>query len=131
MFNTNNPFFAFIVEIFQRLGQKSPKLFVVIQWVSGVLTALTGLPAVISAIASAAGYDLPAAFTATENKTMAVCGLLITFVAALPVKSDTVASDQTGQPLKAINEKKLPFTAQAERKEAAGQNHPVVAIKKK
>lgn len=130
MFNTSNPLFAFLVEIVQRLGQKSPKLFVIIQWISGVLTAITGIPAVIDWICQAGDWTLPAIFITFENKTVAICSLLITFVAALPVKPAIVARDQTGQPLKAINEQKLPFTAMSERRDAAKENHPTVAIRK-
>lgn len=113
-----------------RLGQKSPKFFVVLQWIFGLITALTGLPAIISYVAGLLGYTLPAAFTTPEGKIIALCGAIVTFVTALPVQNAAVAKDQTGQTLKQTNAKTEPFTAKAEQKEAAGVNHPIVALKK-
>lgn len=130
MLNANNPFLSWLIEMVKRLGQKSPQFFVVLQWIFGIITAITGLPAVISLITTTLGYTLPDVFTQFENKTVALCGLVVTFVSALPVQNTSVAKDQTGQVLKQTDTKKLPFTAKAEAKEAQSVNHPIVALKK-
>lgn len=124
MINPSNTFVAFLIEIVMRMGKKSPKLFVYIQWASGLITAITGIPAFLEGI----GVSVTGVFADVENKTIAIASLVGFFISLLPVKGDTAVVNQSGEPLKTIDQAKLPFTAKAENKEAAQANHPVVAV---
>lgn len=130
--NTNNTFIAFVVEIVQRIGMKSPKVFVILQWVGSTLTALTGLPWLLDKLFDFYGYIPPTVFTTMENKTAALCGIIATFVAALPVKGDTVAVGSNGGTrvaLKVTDPAKLPFTQKEDEK--TNNQQPVIAIQTK
>jgi hypothetical protein len=122
--NANNPFVAFFIEIIQRLGQKSPKLFVILQWIAGATTAITGIPSFLEGI----GVALPALLVDVENKTVAIASLVGLFISLLPVKPGTVAVNPEGEAVNMTNQKSLPFTAQAENKAAAEENHPTVPL---
>lgn len=124
MLSPNNPLVAFIGEIFSRLKQKSPLFFIIWQWISGAVVAVTGIPEVLTAT----GVHLTGVFLQVENTAVTVAAGLVLFFSALPVKSDTVAVSTNGQPLKSTNQSALPFTAKAENKIASVENHPVVAI---
>lgn len=112
-----NPLILFLVELFTRIGQKSPWFFVILQWVAGAVTAVTGLPAILDIVFRTLKYTPPAIFIDLENKTVALCGLVGLFFSLLPVQGKTEATSIDGQPLKSTNNKMLPFTAKEEEKQ--------------
>lgn len=110
----NNPLFAFVSELFLRLGTKSPKFFIVIQWISAILVALTGLPQFLEML----GVKLGAPWNALENKIVAVASATAFVISMLPTQNNAVSKDSTGLPLKKTDAKMLPFTAMDEIKNA-------------
>lgn len=130
---SNNAFILFLIEIWKRLTMKSPKLFIYLQWVTGLLTAITGLPTLLDKVFLILNWTPPAAFAVFENKTVALCSLVGLFFSMLPVQNDTKAKSSDGQPLKVTDNKKLPFTARAEAIDLklSDDNHPTVGINTK
>lgn len=88
----------FFKELFSRLGQKSPKFFKSIQIVAGILTVLSGVPALLDT------FHVVIPFFLTEQwvKFVAIAAAVGTFLTGLPVENPSVPSTT-----------KLPFTAKA------------------
>jgi hypothetical protein len=107
----SNPLVAFLVEIFGRISAKSPKFFVVWQWISGAVVAVSGLPALLTAL----NVTLPPALTVMESKTVGIAASVAFFMSLMPAQSPTVSTSASGTPLKQTNSAKLPFTAQSEK----------------
>lgn len=103
----NNTLIAFLSEAIQRLSTKAPKFFVVLQWVSGFVSAITGLPEALASF----GITLPPQLTVFENKIVAIASLVALVMAKLPVQHDMVSKDSSGAPLVKLDPKKLPFSA--------------------
>jgi hypothetical protein len=97
--NTKPDLWAFLVEIFTRLGSKSPKFFVWLQWVFMILAFITGLPEVLSMVE----IDAPAWLTLLSSKTVAISSLLGLIVSKMPMQGQTISSG-----------KDLPFTSKKE-----------------
>ena len=117
-----NPLVSFLAEIFGRISAKSPKFFIVWQWLSGATVAVSGLPAFLEGL----NITLPPAMTFLENKTVAIAASAALFMSLMPAQSPTVSKDASGTPLKQTNEAKLPFTSQSEAKQTdpAPENNP-------
>jgi hypothetical protein len=107
----SNPLVAFLVEIFGRLSAKSPKFFIVWQWISGAVVAVSGLPALLTAL----NVVLPPALTVLENKTVGIAASVAFFMSLMTVQNKTVSTSAAGTPLKETDASKLPFTAAAEK----------------
>lgn len=109
-----NPSISFLQEIFKRLVSKSPKFFIVWQWIFGALTAVAGIPSLIVE----AGWHLPAPFDSLLTKVVAVVSALVWFMSKLPVDTQPVVLTADGEVLKkAANAKALPFTSQDDKKQ--------------
>ena len=80
---TTNPAVSFLVELVQRIGQKSPKFFVVLSVIASIATAVTGLPALLDWW----GVHLPASLTVLENTVVAKCSLTALFISMLTAKN--------------------------------------------
>lgn len=112
MNQNQNPFIAWFVELANRFATKSPKFFKVLQFVSGAVTAIAGIPALFAIY----NIPLPEAFTFFQNKYAGAIALGMFIISLLPTQSKIVGMDEAGSPLKSTNEKALPFTAQQEEK---------------
>lgn len=109
---TNNQFLNFVAELIKRFATKSPKFFKVLQIILGAVTAVTGLPELLTWLS----IPLPAWMTYLSNSGVAWATLSAFLMALLPADTPVVAQTQDGTQLKATNEAKLPFTAKAEEK---------------
>jgi hypothetical protein len=107
-----NPFVAWFQELMQRFATKSPKFFRILQYVSGGITAIAGLPALLAAY----HIPLPDAFTFLQNKYAGLISLGFFLASLLPTQNKIIGVDEKGKPLTTTNEKDLPFTAQHEEK---------------
>ena len=112
---STNPMITFLQELFMRLSAKSPKFFKVIQFVSGLSAAVTGLPGLLQEL----NVNLPDWAEVLQNKSVAWASATSLFISMLTVKSTPVSKTEEGEILKKTDEKKLPFTANSEQKEAA------------
>lgn len=110
-----NPFIDWLRELVQRLGTKSPKFFVVINWIAGALIAVTGIPPTIEWL----GFDkfLPETWKAFSDAAVAKCALAALFISALTTKPKAVGVTDN---LDVVTERgnKLPFSQKAELKSA-------------
>jgi hypothetical protein len=93
--NTTPDVWAFLKELFQRLGQKTPAFFKVIGWISTAIAVLTGLPIVLADL----GITLPDAIQAFANKTIAIAAIVGKVISMLTVKDATNVSGPTNMPL--------------------------------
>jgi len=104
----------FFVELWQRLKTKSPTFFRVLQLVAALLTIAGYIPSVLQRWFN---VEVPGhIITMCEDISKYAAGFLV--AAALPVNSEQVAITTEGEILKKTDDKKLPFTAQKEIKEA-------------
>jgi len=99
----SNPLVAFLVEIFGRISAKSPKFFQIWQWISGAVVAVSGLPALLTAL----NVVLPPALTVLENKTVGIAASVAFFMSLMTVQTPP----QANPPAKL--QAKLPFTSKA------------------
>ena len=112
--NTPNPILAFLSEIVGRLGSKSPKFFKIIQIIAAIATLVPGIPAFLDYL----GITLPDFLIAIENKTIAIAGLVATFISGLAVdtkhlEAHALSKNVSGENEKTVQvqiEEKLPFT---------------------
>jgi hypothetical protein len=107
-----NPLLSFLQEIFTRLKSKSPKFFVVWQWIFGTLTAIVGLPEFLQMFS----IHLPQVFTPYLAHAITGASGLLFFMSKMPVETKTLAITSDGAVIKKTDENKLPFTSQAEKK---------------
>lgn len=105
-----NPLIAFLSELLQRLFAKSPLFFEIWQWISGAAAAVTGIPAIFTAL----GINLPSPFNMFESKAVAIASAVVLFMAMLPTATPTVSVTSDGKVLKSTDAAKLPFTANNE-----------------
>lgn len=116
----NNPFVLWLRESLQRLFKKSPRFFQVWQWVTGFVTALTGLPELITAI----GVKLPAAALAFENKAVALISMGMFFMSLFPTQPTLNSISPQGVPNMQLNPRTMPFTLKADLKQAVKEGKP-------
>lgn len=116
----NNPFVLWLRESLQRLFKKSPRFFQVWQWVTGFVTALTGLPELITAI----GIKLPAAALAFENKAVALISMGMFFMSLFPTQPTLNSISPQGVPNMQLNPRTMPFTLKADLKQAVKEGKP-------
>jgi len=102
-----NSFLAFLSELVSRLQGKTPKFFVVWQWISAIVAGLTGVPEFLREL----NIVLPAPFSFFENKIVAIASVVAFMMAKLPVQNPVVNRDATGAPLTKTDPQKTPFTA--------------------
>lgn len=100
---------AFIKEIFTRLGSKSPRFFVIISWITGLLVFLAGIPTAIKELNEAidpnnATIVLPEVWIKAQKWIIAVNVGWAFILTKLPVQR--VADPPS--------DSKLPFTAKKE-----------------
>lgn len=95
----------FITEIFNRLRMKSPSFFRVIQWLSVVTAAITGLPALIAQFQTELGITLPDWVITFSDKAVVIAAIVAWIIAKLPVdEPNKIKLTETGvKPM-------LPFT---------------------
>jgi len=111
---TTNPLLLFLKETILRLTTKSPKYFQILQWIAGAVVLVIALPEALHYL----GIDLSEALKGTLDKIVAIATKLSLLIPFLVSQSQTTAIDEQGNLLKQTDEKKLPFTAQAEGKQA-------------
>jgi len=71
----------FLAELILRLFGKTPQFFKIVQIVSIVVAAITGLPEFLIEI----GLDLPEAFDVIANKVVAIAAIVSAFISQLTV----------------------------------------------
>lgn len=120
----NDQLINFLVETFQRLLTKSPKYFVILQWLSFTAMVITGLPELLQGW----GIVLPQFLTFLSSPTVVWIAGAILFVSKLTTQSKASGVLADGSIVKTTNEKALPFTAVAENKAAEVANIKEVEI---
>lgn len=105
---------TFLIEFFQRLLAKSPKFFFILQCFAVGLVILGYVPSMLDRWTNIIVSSHFRVFAADVSKY--AIGFFIAL--KLPVKGDTPALSERGEILKSIDKQQLPFTAQAEIKDA-------------
>jgi hypothetical protein len=105
-----NQFLNFLVELVSRLRTKKPKFFVYLQYLTGFMGAVTGLPALLIQW----GVTLPPAATVLENKFVAACSAGFFIASQLTTANPIAAVTKDGAVLKQTDAVVMPFTAQHE-----------------
>jgi hypothetical protein len=121
----NNPLIQFLTELILRLGAKSPRIFVILQWISGALAGITGIPTIIQTF----GIVLPHPFDTELTKIVAIASTVALFFSKLPVKDKIVAVTTSGQPLKKTDDCVLPFTDSEEKKSISSTTTTTTTVK--
>lgn len=110
----NNTAVNFIIEFFQRLKTKSPAFFRVLMAIAAFLTFAGMFPSLLQRWFE---VEVPGHIIAMcEDIAKYAAGFLV--ATALPVNSVDVGVNSEGEILKKTDEKKLPFTAVKELKQA-------------
>lgn len=109
-----NPLLSFLQEIFTRLKAKSPKFFVVWQWIFGVVTAVTGIPGFLAMF----HVILPSLFSVYVDQAVSIAGSVLFFMSKMPVAPPVVTLTTDNHVITRTDNNKLPFTAQTEKKQA-------------
>ncbi|HSY76875.1 MAG TPA: hypothetical protein VK890_08465, partial [Bacteroidia bacterium] len=88
-----NQFLSFFIELAQRLRTKKPRFFIVLQWLTGVLAGVTGIPSFLAQF----HITLPPAATALENKYVAWAAIGFSIASQLTsaTPAATVTADGT------------------------------------
>jgi hypothetical protein len=76
---------SFLAELVLRVFGKTPHFFKVVQVVSIIIAAVTGLPDFLNSI----GLDLPESFDVIANKVISIAAIVAAFIAQLTVTTDT------------------------------------------
>lgn len=105
---------AFLQELLQRLFTKSPVFFKIWTWVSGLLVFVSGVPEILQMLS----IELPDPWNTRLSKTVLAAASGMLFMSMLTTSSKPIGVTDSGQVVKKTDECKLPFTAQAEEKEA-------------
>ena len=119
----NNVLIAFLKENLNRLFTKKPRFFIWWQWLTGALSAVTGLPYVVSLFGT-----LPPPLLALENKIVAACATGFFLASQLTSASPVATVTKDGAVLKQTDADKLPFTAQVEVTKAQQDLVPNAAV---
>lgn len=109
-----NQLLAFLVELINRLKTKKPRFFIYLQWLTGAMGAVTGLPGLLISW----GATLSPSLAILENKFVAACSLGFVVASQLTSASPVAAVTKDGAVLKQTDPKQLPFTAEVEVKKA-------------
>ncbi len=112
----NNLFLAWLSENLNRLFTKSPLFYKVWQIILGALILVTGLPKFLLAF----HLHIPSPYDVFANQSVAWCSIGAFIMASLSSKGRVQVSE--GEIVKKTDETKLPFTAEAEKKEVEKQN---------
>ena len=125
---SNNPLIAFLQENLLLLFSKSPAF-------NKVWQVITGIPVLIIALPEALRFlniDMPQVFDQHIQTVVGWASFMMFIMAALSGKSQTVAVDQNGVPVKQTNPEKRPFTSLVEQKainkEIKNENTPPVDV---
>lgn len=119
---------TWLQENIQRLFVKSPTFFKVWSYISGALLLITGIPDFINILP----FDLHLSplFSEKINEAVKWASSAALFMSLITSKSKPVGVEvNTGKVVKITDEKKLPFTAAAEKKSAAKQEITPVQVK--
>jgi hypothetical protein len=120
----NNVLIAFLKENLNRLFTKKPRFFIWWQWLTGALSAVTGLPGVLESI----NVTLPETLAHYENKIVAACAAGFFLASQLTSASPVATVTKDGAILKQTDASALPFTAQVEVKKAQDAQVPNAAV---
>lgn len=120
----NNVFLSWLQEMFLRFSTKSPKFFVIWQWISGVITAISGLPAFLTQL----GVVLPPSLMIFENKVVGAAAAAVLFMSLMPAQGTITKTDTNGAPLKTTDPEKLPFTNASEKKAIAPKAAVIILV---
>ncbi len=102
----------FFIEFFNRLGRKSPKFFRILQLIGASLTFAGYIPSMLQRWF---GLEVPGpTITMCEDIAKYASGFFA--ASLLPATSQVVAQTDEGSAVKVTDEKKFPFTANAEKK---------------
>jgi len=115
-----NQLLAFLIELANRLKTKKPRFFIYLQWLTGAMGAVTGLPGLLTTW----GITLPPAATVLENKFVAACSVGFFIASQLTSASPVAAVTKDGAVLKQTDPVKLPFTSSAEIKKSQDAQIP-------
>lgn len=110
----NNVLINFLKENLNRLFTKKPRFFIWWQWLTGGLSAVTGLPSLLTTM----GVSLSPHLAVLENKFVAACAIGFFLASQLTSASPVVAVTKDGTVLKATDADKLPFTSEVEVKKS-------------
>lgn len=109
-----NPLLSFLQEIFTRLKAKSPKFFIVWQWIFGIATAVTGIPGFLAMF----HVIVPSLFSTYVDQSVGIASSVLFFMSKMPVAPPVVAVTSDSHVITRTDNNKLPFTAEVEKKEA-------------
>lgn len=109
-----NPLLSFLQEIFTRLKAKSPKFFVVWQWIFGVITAITGIPGFLAMF----HVNIPHLFATYIDQAVSIATSALWLMSKMPVAPPVVAVTTDGHVINRTDNAKLPFTSEVEKKQA-------------
>lgn len=99
-------------ENIQRLFSSSPVFFKVWQIISTVVLLVTGVPELLAYF----NVLLPEPFNTFESKTVAIAAAVGLFMSSLTAQSKPVDTTHTGDVIKKVNKKQLPFTNESDKK---------------
>lgn len=109
-----NQFLLFLQEIVNRLKAKSPKFFVVWQWIFAIALAITGIPSFLDMI----HIPVHTVFEPYINKAVAIASGLLWVMSKMPVANQTITVTSDQAVLQKTDSKALPFTKQEQIKQA-------------
>lgn len=104
-------------ETLNRFFIKRPEYFKYWGVISNFLMLLSGLPYLIQGVAWVFGFEVPGIVDIMANKLAFGIGIGLKMMTMLTVKSPAVAQTEEGSAVKVTDEKKFPFTSQAEKKD--------------
>lgn len=104
----------FFSELVTRLQSKSPKFFVVWQYIFAILTMLTFIPQALAFLK----IHLLGPQAELVSTTVSAATAALWFMAKMPVKPTIVTMTTDGTILQKTTDKKLPITEAAQKKEA-------------
>jgi hypothetical protein len=106
---------AYLIELWNRLGARSPRFFQVLQWIFGALTFANLIPGALDRYFNVQMPD------GMVNLCSDIAKCTASFMAAtfLPVRNKPIAAGESGV-LTVTEESKLPYTVKHENKEKDG-----------
>ena len=110
----NGMLLNFLIELVGRLKTKKPKFFLILQSLTAVLGAVTGIPSFLAQF----GITLPPAAVVLENKYVAWASIGFLIASQLTTQSTAATVTADGTVLKQTDASTLPFTAETEVKKA-------------